>query len=518
VYKRQEYTYVPVYFSLSSLSNRLQKGSSENIYSAIQSFMGKQFTEEIVKSLCEQNRMVFILDGFDEISGDASIATILHNYESLKPFMRFNCKTVLTCRTHYFSEQDQLEEVLMGRTQGTDFAAALLNDEYPFNVVELQEFTESEILELIGLLLPNDDNRKIWNTINEIYDLKDLAKRAILLKMIVQTLPELQRNAGTIDSATLYMLYTQKLLRREFESRKVGIELSEKENFIGYIANLMFSNEQLTIETKKFDKEIEQYFSSSLYSRDELNNCNYDCKVSTFFCRDIHDNYRFIHKSFYEYYYALYCVRQMGEDNFAPWKNRWFPREIAKFTKELISSKRHKHLIPKIIQTSLDTRDGVLIWNTLHVLSLLDEKDVEKYFTKQLKEEYIKRAYEDGRSVIIRQYCRVIAKFIDRQAAEILIDRIIQIVKCNPAENKDNDETYYNYYGGKNAACQAFIKHLSVPHPKYDAKLHLYLLEHLASVEYVKKIIDVTNLWDNREDYTDAIIQAVDGITCRTSA
>ena len=96
-------------------------------------------------------------------------------------------------------------------------------------------------------------------------------------------------------------------------------------------------------------------------------------------------------------------------------------------------------------------------------------------------------------------------------------DRIIHIVKCNPAENKDNDETYYNYYGGKNAACQAFIKHLSVPHPKYDAKLHLYLLEHLASVEYAKKIMDVTNLWDNREDYADAIIQAVDGITGRTS-
>lgn len=313
------------------------------------------------------------------------------------------------------------------------------------------------------------------------------------------------------------MLYTQKLLRREFESRKVGIELSEKENFIGYIAYLMFSNEKLTIETKKFDKEITRYFSSSLYSRDELNNCNYDCKVSTFFCRDIHDNYRFMHKSFYEYYFALYCVRQMGEDNLTPWENRWFPREIAKFTKELISSKRNKHLIPKMIQISLDTKDGVLIWNILHVLSLLDEKDVEKYFTKELGEEYINRAYEDNRSVIIRQYCRVIAKFINRKEAEMLIDRIIQIVKGDPAENIDNDETYFNYYGGKNAACQAFINHLSVRHPKYDAKLHLYLLEHLASEEYAKKIIDVTNLWDTRENYTDAISQAIKGITCKAS-
>lgn len=280
----------------------------------------------------------------------------------------------------------------------------------------------------------------------------------------------------------------------------------------------MFSSEKHVIDTKEFDREINQYFSSSFYSRDELNNCNYDCKVSTFFCRDTHDNYRFMHKSFYEYYYALYCIRQMGEDNFKPWKNRWFPREIAKFTKELISSKKYRHLIPKLIQTSLDTRDGVLIWNTLHILSLLDEEDAEKHFTKQLSDEYIKRAYEEERSVIIRQYCRIIAKFIDRKEAEVLIDRIIQIVKCNPAENDDNDETYYNYYGGKNAACQAFIKHLSVSHPKYDAKLHLYLLEHLASEEYAQKIIDVTSLWDDREKYTDAISQAVEGIAYRANA
>src|SRR5699024_8409191 len=127
------------------------------------------------------------------------------------------------------------------------------------------------------------------------------------------------------------------------------------------------------------------------------------------------------------------------------------------------------------------------------------------------------RAYEDNRSVIIRQYCRVIAKFINRKEAEMLIDRIIQIVKGDPAENIDNDETYFNYYGGKNAACQAFINHLSVRHPKYDAKLHLYLLEHLASEEYAKKIIDVTNLWDTRENYTDAISQAIKGITCKAS-
>lgn len=510
-YMKGIYTYVPVYISL----NALNECKAKTIYSLIRSFMNPKFTIEGVKQLCSSRRMVFILDGFDEISGDSSTATILKNYTKLKPFMRFGCKTILTCRTHYFSEQEQLEEVLMGKTQGTDFSYALLNDEYPFNVVELQEFSEDEILELIKLLLPEEDNQKIWGNIREIYDLQDLAKRAILLKMIVRTMPELQKKNQKVDSALLYFVYTKKILRREIETRKIGLELSEKERFIGYIANLMFVSGEMSIGTEKFDKEIKEYFKDSLYSKNDLNNYNYDCKVSTFFSRDRQDNYRFMHKSFYEYYFALHCIMQMSEGILTSWSLKWFPREIACFIKELLGNSRYTHLIPKIMQTSLATKDEILIWNTLHILSLLDKEMIQDYFTDNIKEEYIKRGKNECKSVIIRQYCRIIAKFIDRKSAEDLIDKIICIVRANPIENENNDQTYYNYYGGKNSACQAFIRHLSVDRPKYDAKLHLYLLEHIAPISYSEKIKKVTDKWVDKYRFTDAIEKAIVKIEAR---
>lgn len=508
-YQKKEYDYVPVYFSLTELNEEIEKNG---IYDTIRLFMNDKLLLQDIKTLSSQHRMVFILDGFDEISGDCGISTIFHNYNRLKPFFRVNCKTVLTCRTHYFSEQNQLEEVLMGKNQGTDFAAALLYDEYPFNIVELQEFTEEEILELIKLLAPNENNNKIWSEIGQVYDLKDLAKRAILLKMIVQTLPELHKNENKINSTILYLVYTQKLLRREIESRKIGIELSEKENFIGYIAYLMFANDEFVINTHKFDKEIKGYFNKSLYSMDKLNNYNYDCKVSTFFSRDRQDNYRFMHKSFYEFYFALYCVRQMGEDNLDPWGKRWFPREIAFFITELLSDRKYKHLISKLINISLETEEETVIWNTLHIVSLLDKELIRKYLSSDIKQEYVKRGNNENRCVIIRQYCRIIAKFIDRKVAEDLIDKMISIVRENDIENLDNDETYYNYYGGKNAAIQAFIKHLSVNHPKYDAKLHLYLLEHLATKEYANLVLEITSKWEEKDCYLEAIEKAVRGM------
>lgn len=506
-YEVGEYNYVPVYLSLRDLNERMSK--EKTIYSLIKVLMSSIFTIEEISILCREKRIVLILDGFDEISGDSSSSAILHNYNKLRSFMRFNCKTVLTCRTHYFSEQDQLEEVLTRKIQGTDFSKILLNDEYPFNIVQLQEFTKSEILDLIRLLVPDSDHQTIWNQIGEIYDLRDLAKRAILLKMIVKTLPELQKNINKIDSAMLYLVYTQKLLRREIESRKIGLELSEKEKFIGYIAGLMFKNNELIINTQKFDKEIKSFFKNSYYTIDELNNYNYDCKVSTFFSRDYNDNYRFIHKSFYEYYFAFYCIQQLGEDNFDPWEQRWFPIEIARFITELLSNRKYNHLISKLIQISIDAQNEILLWNTLHIVSLIDVKIMEKYLTQYIKQEYIKKGDLESRSIIIRQYCRIIAKFIDKKKAENLIDKIINIVKNDPLENATNDQTYYNYYGGKSAAFQAFIRHLSTNEPKYDAKLHLYLLEHLAPIEYADKIIEVTNKWTERSDYLDEVNKVV---------
>ena len=77
------------------------------------------------------------------------------------------------------------------------------------------------------------------------------------------------------------------------------------------------------------------------------------------------------------------------------------------------------YLIPKIIETSLNTKEAILIWNTLHIISLLETEIIKKYLTENMKKEYIIRAKKETRSVIIRQYCRIIAKFIDREEQKV---------------------------------------------------------------------------------------------------
>ncbi len=501
--------YVPIFIPLNEIS--IDYFSDSNLYLTIQKYTNNFFSINNIRVLLSQRKFVFILDGFDEISGSQSTVSVLKNYDALKTIFRLECKTILSCRTHYFAEEGQLEEVLTGRIPGTDLSSNILgNSDFIFNMIEIVEFSEDEIFELLKLLLPNEDTQKIWKRIGEIYDLKDLAKRAILLKMIIQTWPEINQHKNIINSSELYYIYTHKLLRREVEERKVGLDISEKEHFIGYISYLMYKNQLLSINSNTFDKEIKSYFEGSIYSRDQLNNVNYDCKVATFFSRDRNDNYFFIHKSFFEYYFARWCIEEIKLNKFESWNIEWFSNEIAKFISSILSTTTNQHLIYVIFRKALSTNKPILIWNTIHILSLLEPNCIQGLLDEKSMKHFIELGNSETNVVIIRQYCRVIAKFIDRKEAEKLIDKIINIVRGDDLQNSENDRTYTNYYGGTNAACSAFIRHLSAPSaPKYDAKLHLYLLEHMASSAYADQILAATSKWSNIDEYKDNIEQAV---------
>lgn len=500
-------SYVPILISLNSFA--LHKVGKDSFYQFLCEYLNSKFSIDEIKELCKQQKLVFILDGFDEIGNTANLNSIISNYNLLITFFRMNCKTVLTCRTHYFSNQEEINQVLSGSIEGTDFANYLLCKEYPFNVIELLEFTPNEVIKLIRLLSPGQNINGIWKQICSIYDLRDLAKRAILLKMILQTLPDLKKQNSPVSSYTIYKFYTKKILRREVNNRKTGLEISEKERFISYIAFLMFKSNELVINTSKFHNEIISYFTNSIYSRDDLNSIKYDCRVATFFSRDKNDNYQFMHKSFFEYYFAMYCIQQLSENRMESWSIRWFPKEIAYFIKSMLCEQSYSHLIIRVIDFSLKSEDDLVLWNTLHILSLIDDNVINAVLLPDHKKSYLERAFQENRCVIIRQYCRIISRFVSREKAEELIDRVINIARTNSSENEKNDETYFNYYGGKKAACQAFISHLNVPNPKYDARLHLYLLEHLANKDYIDRIIEATNQWENKYKYEKCIQNTV---------
>lgn len=495
-----QFDLLPVFVPLQ-LWDEIAKG--KNVFEIIQIFSNGVFTTAEIQELTNLKKLLFLLDGFDEINTESTLSGIIANFKKLAPFLRFGCKTILTCRTHYFADENQISDVLQGKVVGTDFAALLLSDEYNFYIGELQEFSENEILEVIQLSVTSEDANKIWDDIKAIYDLRDLAKKAIILKMILKTLPELKKKSqtGKITASTLYRIYTYKLLKRELSERRYKMDISDLEDFIEYIASLMWEHQTLSINTQVFHKEIVSFRSKQSDIHLGLDQYIYSGRVSSFFIRDRNDNYAFSHKSFYEYYFARYCIQSIedAECDFSGWKRKWFDKEVANFIADIIVAEHKAFTIIQLFSAANQVTHPTIIWNVLHILSLLDYDVVQKYLTDDTKKSLVDKAKRETNCVIIRQYCRIIAKFIDRTLSEQFIDKIIEIVRIDKNQNRENNDTYFNYYNGKDSACSAFIKHLQTPSPKYDAKLHIYLLGDIAGTEYLEPFVAATKTWSATE-------------------
>src|SRR5205814_1642194 len=104
----------------------------------------------------------------------------------------------------------------------------------------------------------------LFARIQEIYDLEDLAKRPILLKLIVNTLPLFKKHRDkykiVIDSremifddvtpSLLYYVYTEQELTREYKKGEVRWQISRKQRreIIGQLAYHMFQDSSIVIE------------------------------------------------------------------------------------------------------------------------------------------------------------------------------------------------------------------------------------------------------------------------------
>ena len=183
--------------------------------------------------------------------------------------------------------------------------------------------------------------------------------------------------------------------------------------------------------------------------------------------RDRNDNYLFSHKSFFEYYFARYCVNSIEKDINDPcWSKKWFDKEIAAFITDIIKKDNKRHIIFYLFDVANHTTNPIIIWNVLHILSLLDIDDVGPFLTKDVTDKLLEKAETETNCVIIRQYCRIIAKFIDRPLAEQYIDKIIDIVQSDspgsgfrlPLEMKG--EPQYEYFQDCSEVCSQHLRTL----------------------------------------------------------
>jgi formylglycine-generating enzyme required for sulfatase activity len=268
-------------------------------------------------------KLVLLFDGFDEMAQKVDYQTTVDNFEELARAVEARSKVILTCRTPYFRTSREAEELLRrdfldiltdeavdkGYASATEKANTLidLRDRPNFEIVHLLPFDREDIQTMLRARFPAEWER-YWRQIESTYNLAELAQRPVLLDMIARSLPELEPGQA-VNAAQLYEVYTDLWLTREEKKGRKLITRADKRLFMQELALEMLRRDQLSIHYSRLPERVRQHFH--LEKAREIDYFEHDIRTCSFLNRDPEGNYRFVHKSFQEFFVAQWLAPKL---------------------------------------------------------------------------------------------------------------------------------------------------------------------------------------------------------------
>jgi formylglycine-generating enzyme required for sulfatase activity len=263
-------------------------------------------------------KLVLLFDGFDEMAQKVDYQTTVDNFEELARAVDDRSKVILTCRTPYFRTREEAEELLWGRIpEGREISEVPdhlpdrplidLTDRPNFEIVHLLPFDDGDIRAILRKRFPAEWEG-FWRQIQDTYNLPELAQRPVLLDMIACSLPKLEPGQA-VNAARLYEAYTDLWLTRDWEKGRHLITRDDKRLFMQALALEMLRRQELSIHYLKLPERVQDHFH--LDKEREVDYFDYDIRTCSFLNRDPDGNYRFVHKSFGEFFVAQWLAPKL---------------------------------------------------------------------------------------------------------------------------------------------------------------------------------------------------------------
>lgn len=285
-------------------------------------------TFQVVEELNKEGKILWILDGFDEMATRVNSKVMKDNFYEILKLAQPKSRILLTCRTHFFKNRDEVTNTL----KGTELYEQLIQ-ETDFQLLYVNPFSNEDIEKYVRLRL-KDRAESFIKTLNENSQLKDLASRPLLLDMIIITLPKMIDQKITINTSNLYDQYTKLWLNRE--NWRVEMTVEQRIVFCQRLAWYFFTNSIYQIHYTKLPEFILDLFPKEISNKQELEFLTYDIQTTTFLNRDEAGNYSFIHKSFLEFFTASYILEELKRDRPEILDEKVLPPEIVAFLAEMI--------------------------------------------------------------------------------------------------------------------------------------------------------------------------------------
>jgi hypothetical protein len=270
---------------------------------------------DILLHLLETGRVVLLLDAFDEMGTAAAGRSVEDQFRMLaKPTQEAMSKNgnrvLITCRTHFFRDQQFVKDVCHGNADGLihrDSALGRVARSFNAAIDELLLFNSGQIRKFLEGHLPAAEVKKAESFIQNTYDLPSLAPRPVLLEMIVKSLPELMAAGTGLTPAGLYHRYTSHWL-----SDKSGGSLQttpdQRKLLLERLAFELWARPQNRIHHRKLIAVLETLPNGHLAGLD-TDRVDLELRTAAFLTRNAEGYYGFSHRSFLEFFFARYLLR-----------------------------------------------------------------------------------------------------------------------------------------------------------------------------------------------------------------
>jgi len=311
--------------------------------------------EIFLHSLFEGN-IILILDGFDEMASRVSPFVTKRNFHELARCVSKRSKVLLTCRTHYFKSRTEEEEVILGKKYQyeTDSVQDLyweLISRKGYRISYLKPFSFSQIESYVHTVQPKSA-KIILNKIRKTYNLIELSQRPLLLDMIVKSFNKLSEQ--DINIATLYQIFTDAWIHRE-EWREF-ISPETKLIFLQALSQVLWEEDLYRIHHTKLFEYLSKEFHDYAYTPQDMLMLDHEIRTASFLNRDDYGNYGFAHKSFAEYFIAIYLTTKIKNEDLECLRIRRITPEVVGFLSKMIRCKDAENFFSKILTNDYQKR------------------------------------------------------------------------------------------------------------------------------------------------------------------
>ncbi len=332
---KDEYRRIPLLFNLRNFKQ-------EDIDAFVISQLNKNGIKDIdfidFLKRVDNNEFVIIFDGFDEMAHKIDIEEKRRNFFQIQKLIdrkRKKGKIILTSREEYFKSDAEIKDVFKNIEKSN------------YGLIHLCPFDDKQIKKYLQTHTKNAEF--YWKKINEIFDLKDLAQRPVLLQLIIDNLTDVlvdKKKGEKIKASDLYEKCIDNELERkskELSFLTIKLPSSERLELLQNLAVWMFLHDTLSIDIRIIIEELKlkEFFKSNVDWEIEkyLNNF----LTFTFLIRKADYIFRISHKSFRDYLSALTFVKEINSGNIIHFARNNTTEEINHFIIE--QNPRKKNLL-----------------------------------------------------------------------------------------------------------------------------------------------------------------------------